>query len=125
MSEKPHRKLIVWQKAMSFVETIYRLTESFPKTEQFGLTTQLRRAAVSIVSNIAEGAARQTSREYLQALYIARGSVSEVDTQLEIAQRLDLITAGQQHSAMEDLDDISRLLNGLMSSKRGAACLTH
>lgn len=125
MSEKPHRKLIVWQKAMSFVETIYRLTESFPKTEQFGLTTQLRRAAVSIVSNIAEGAARQTSREHLQALYIARGSVSEVDTQLEIAQRLHLMTAEQQHSAMEDLDDISRLLNGLMSSKRGTACLTH
>lgn len=118
MSEKPHKKLIVWQKAMAFIEEVYRMTEAFPKEERFGLVAQLRRAAVSIASNIAEGAARRTWKEAIQAFYIARGSVSELDTQLEISHRLHLIDATQYRTATEALDEIGRLLNGLISSKR-------
>ena len=86
MSEKPHKRLIVWQKAMDAVEEMYRLTEHFPSEERFGLVSQMRRASVSIATNIAEGAARQTTKERLQFLFISRGSLSELDTQLEIAE---------------------------------------
>ena len=128
MSEKPHKKLIVWQKAMAFIEQIYRLTETFPTEERFGLVTQMRRASVSIATNIAEGAARQTAKEMLQFLFIARGSLSELDTQIEIAHRLDWISAEQRVSLLGELDDVSRLLNGLMTSKRARSdsySLTH
>lgn len=118
MSEKPHKKLIVWQKAMGFVERVYRLTEQFPSQERFGLVAQLRRAAVSIPSNLAEGAARHFVKEQLQSFYIARGSVSEVDTQLEIAFRLRFLTAAEYAESTTALDDVGRLLNGLLVSKR-------
>ena len=118
MSQRPHRKLIVWQKAMDFVETVYHVTGRFPHEEQFGLVAQLRRAAVSVASNIAEGAARQTMKETLQALYIARGSISELDTQLEIAHRLRFLSEAQWIELLGPLDDMSRLLQGLISSKK-------
>lgn len=82
---KIHRSLEVWQRSINFAERVYGLTASFPKNEDYGLTSQLRRAAISIPSNIAEGAARQTKKEFIQFLYMAAGSASEVDTQLEIA----------------------------------------
>ena len=85
---KPHRKLKVWQAGMDFVVELYRELENFPAREQFGLAAQLRRAAVSIPSNIAEGAARKNTKELVQFLYIARGSLSELDTQLEICFRV-------------------------------------
>jgi len=88
-----HRDLKVWQMAVELVVELYRMTENFPKTEQFGLTAQIRRAAVSIPSNIAEGATRKNTKEYIQFLYIALGSISEIDTQLEIAKRLDYAKA--------------------------------
>ena len=88
MSEKPHKRLIVWQRAMNFIETVYKLTDQFPTSEQFSVVTQLRRAAISVASNIAEGSARQTVKEHLQFFYVARGSISELDTQIEIARRL-------------------------------------
>jgi len=87
-----HKDLEVWKKSLDFVESVYKLTEQFPKTEMYGLTNQMRRAVVSISSNIAEGAARSTKKEFIQFLYIALGSLSEVETQLIIAQRLRYIS---------------------------------
>jgi four helix bundle protein len=89
---KSFRELRVWQLAMELVELIYRLTSKFPKHERYGLTGQLQRAAVSIPSNIAEGHTRQHTKEYLHHLSIAQGSLAEVDTQLEIAARLDYVS---------------------------------
>ena len=83
--EKPHKRLECWKKGIQISKEIYRITDCFPKVEQFGLTSQMRRASVSIPSNIAEGAARHTSKEFTQFLYNAQGSLSELDTQLTIA----------------------------------------
>ena len=88
---KSHKDLEVYKKALSFVTEIYRVTQGFPKEEMYGLTNQIRRASISIPSNIAEGASRQTKKEYSQFLYIALGSNSEVETQLTIAKNLDYI----------------------------------
>ena len=87
-SRRPHERLDVWRDAMALVETVYRLSRSFPDAERFGLTSQVRRCAVSVPSNIAEGAARRSTAEYLRFLSIARGSLSELDTQMQIATRL-------------------------------------
>nr|WP_263625979.1 four helix bundle protein [Xanthomonas campestris] len=86
--ERPHERLTVWRDAMSLVEAIYRLSHDFPDSERFGLTAQMRRAAISVPSNIAEGAARRSTAEYLRYLSMARGSLAELDTQLQIATRL-------------------------------------
>ena len=82
------RELIVWQKSVSFVTEIYKLTEDFPKNEIFGLTSQIRRAAVSVPSNISEGHSRRSSLDYLQFLKISRGSLAELETQLLISKNL-------------------------------------
>ena len=118
MSENPHKRLIAWQKAMDAVEEVYRLTERFPSEERFGLVSQMRRASVSIATNIAEGAARQTAKERLQFFFISRGSLSELDTQLEIAERLDFIQHEQRATTLQGLEEIGRLLNGLITSQR-------
>ena len=109
-----HRDLIVWQKAMNLVTTVYLATENFPKTELYGLTSQIRRAAMSIPANIAEGQGRRLRGEFLQFLGNARGSLLELDTHLEIACRLGFL--GQQvHATLCDqLIEVRRLLNGLM-----------
>jgi len=78
--ERPHKKLDVWQIAMSLVAEVYRITETLPASERFGLTNQIRRAAVSIPSNIAEGARRNTKKEFINFLYMAQGSLGELDT---------------------------------------------
>ena len=83
-----HHELQVWREAIELVEEAYRLTSAFPREELYGLTSQMRRAAVSVPSNIAEGAARQSEREFLQFLIIARGSLSELETQVLIAEKL-------------------------------------
>jgi four helix bundle protein len=88
---KSHKDLKVWQESMDLVIQIYKLAENFPKHEIYGLSSQIRRAAVSIPSNIAEGAGRSGEKEFIRFLYIALGSLSEVETQLEIAFRLDYI----------------------------------
>jgi four helix bundle protein len=111
--EKPHRKLIVWQKAMDLSVLTYQLTETFPKSEQFGLASQMRRCAVSIASNLAEGAARRGRKEMLQFLNIARGSLSELDTQLEIAFRVKHITSQQKADFDALLEEVDRMLYGL------------
>ena len=86
-----HKELKVWQKSMEFVKNVYEITEQFPETEIYGLTSQLRRAAVSIPSNIAEGSARSSDRELIQFLYIAIGSMAEVETQLILARELGFV----------------------------------
>ncbi len=86
-----HRNLMAWQEAMKLVEMVYRITIQFPKEEIFGLTSQIRRCAVSVPSNIAEGAGRNTSRELVQFLGVASGSLAELDTQIEIAARLNYL----------------------------------
>ena len=85
---KTHRDLDVWKKSVSLVTSIYEITKSFPKEEIYGLTNQIRRAAVSVPSNIAEGSARQGNKEFIQFLYIALGSLTELETQLIIARNL-------------------------------------
>ena len=89
--EKPHKKLRAWQLGMEITLDIYRITKVFPPEEKFGLVSQMRRCAVSIPSNLAEGAARKTKKEFLNFLSISQGSLSELDTQLELAKQLDFI----------------------------------
>lgn len=91
MNIQSHKDLKVWQESMLLVEDIYKITSSFPKEELFGLTSQMKRAAISVPSNIAEGSGRKGSAELMRFLYISLGSLSELDTQLEIAERLSFI----------------------------------
>jgi four helix bundle protein len=109
-----HKKLVVWQEAVQLVEIIYRDTRAFPSDETFGLRMQLRRSAVSIPSNIAEGAARMTTGELLQFLGIARGSLAELETQLELAGRLGFLEQAQ--NAFNQVDRVGKLLSALIRS---------
>jgi len=111
---RTHKDLIVWQKAMDFVEEVYKLTNTMPKTEVYGLTSQIRRSAVSIPSNIAEGAARNHSKEFMQFLYVALGSVAELETQLLLAERLQFIPM----APIGNLSEIKKMLLGLIKSKK-------
>ena len=101
-ARRPHERLDVWRDAMDLVEAVYKLSAEFPEAEKFGLTSQLRRASVSIPSNIAEGAARRSTQEYLRFLSIARGSLSELDTQVQIATRLAFT---QPNAPLSELTD--------------------
>jgi four helix bundle protein len=108
------KDLIVWQKAVQLSSDIYRLTASFPPSEQFGITNQMRRATVSIACNFAEGNGRATKGEYVQSLGHARGSNCELQTQLTIAKNLGF-SGKQEHEAADNLSaEISRMLNALM-----------
>ncbi len=111
---KTHRDLDVWKDSMDFVLDIYRITERFPNNEKFGLVPQMRRAGISICSNIAEGAARNHSREFTQFLYIALGSVSEIETQSEIALRLGYLQSIDPEK--ETLDRLRRMLVSLIQA---------
>lgn len=114
MEIKSHKDLKVWQEAMSFVVNVYNVTKYFPKEEQFGLTSQIRRCSISIPSNIAEGAGRKGSKEFCRFLYISLGSLSELETQLEIAYRLEYI---QENSDLkEKIIYIRRMLTKLIKS---------
>jgi four helix bundle protein len=115
-SEKPHRKLKVWQASMDFVVELYKEVEIFPAREKFSITSQLQRAAVSIPSNIAEGAARKSTRELLQFLYVARGSLSELDTQLEICLRIGYLEETVHERLAAKLEEISKMLSALIMS---------
>ncbi len=110
---RTHKDLDVWQKSLDFAETIYNLTENFPSDEKFGLVSQLRRAAVSVTSNIAEGAGRHSSREFAQFLYIALASTSEIETQIILSERLGYIKSGSK-DVLNDLEVIRKLLSGLI-----------
>ncbi|MDB6164592.1 MAG: hypothetical protein JWL98_2024 [Xanthomonadaceae bacterium] len=118
--QRPHERLDVWRDAMSLVESVYRITAGFPDSERLGLTAQLRRAAVGVPSNIAEGAARRSRLEYIRFLSMARGSLSEMDTQLELAHRLGF---AEREPAIADLLDrtfarLNALIRSLDSSQR-------
>ncbi len=112
--EKPHKKLDVWQMAMDLVIEIYRITESFPKEEKYGLSNQLRRAAVSVPSNIAEGAARNTKKEFVNYLHMAQGSLSELDTQLEVAKRLAFLDGKTWENLDRMVHRVDEMLTGLI-----------
>ncbi len=114
---KTHKDLDVWKKSIEFARELYTVTGSFPKEEIFGLTNQLRRAAVSIPSNIAEGAARQTRKEFIQFLHIALGSSAEVETQLILAEKLKLTSADLSY-LKQSLNEIILMLTGLIRSLR-------
>jgi four helix bundle protein len=112
--EKPHRNLEAWKQSMDLAVGVYRATETFASQETYGLTSQIRRAVVSVPSNIAEGAARQTKKEFSNFLHIAQGSLSELDTQIELARRLGFF----HETSWLDLDSrmvqIDKMITGLM-----------
>lgn len=110
---RPHEKLDVWSKAVDFVTEIYRKSKFFPAEEKYGLALQIRRAAVSIPANIAEGAARQSKKEFSHFLSIAQGSCSELETELLIACRLGYIDPSAYSEMRKTLDSIARMLIGL------------
>lgn len=113
---RTHKDLDVWNKSMELAEKLYNLTTNFPKDEQYGLISQIRRSAVSIPSNIAEGAARNSNKEFVQFLYIALGSLSEIETQLLLANRLKFI---QEATLLDDIESIRKMLLGLIKFLKG------
>ncbi len=116
MQLKRYQELIAWQKAIALVTEIYSLTSAFPQAEIYGLTSQLRRATVSVPSNIAEGQGRATKGEFIQFLCHARGSLYEVETQVVISRNLGYLTLEQQESLLAALGELGRILNGLITS---------
>jgi len=116
MTERPHRKLVLWQKAMDFVADAYRLCQGFPASERFGIVSQIQRAAVSVPGNIAEGGARRTRKDYVHFLYNARGSLSELYTLFEIAARLGYVDPPRYPKVQEQTEELSRMLNALIAS---------
>ena len=112
--EKPHKKLEAWKQSMDLAIGVYNATNSFPSKEIYGLTNQARRAVVSIPSNIAEGAARQTKREFSNFLHIAQGSLSELDTQLELAYRLGFLPETSWRELDSRMVEIDKMLTGLI-----------
>ena len=114
--EKPHKKLDVWKLAIELVLDVYGVIKTFPMGEKYNLTDQLRRAVVSIPSNIAEGAARNTKKEFANFLYIAQGSLSELDTQLEIAFKLGYIKSNDFENLELKMDRIGKMISGLIKA---------
>ena len=114
MLKLSHKKLNVWKKSILLVKTIYQVTDEFPIEEKFGLTTQIRRASISTASNIAEGAARKTQKEKMRFYEIARSSVVEIDTQIEIAMVLGILTNSQILDISELLNEFFAMLSGLL-----------
>ena len=119
MAVKSFRESIAWQKAMSLAELVYRLTRDFPDGERYGLTSQLRRASVSIASNIAEGQGRLTTGEFAHFLGMARGSALEVETQLELASRLGFCKdESLQVAAQASAEELVRIVNAILTNLR-------
>ena len=111
-----YRDLVVWQKAMDLVEDVYKRTKRFPREELYGLTSQLRRAVVSVPSNIAEGKARQSTAIYMNHLWIAHGSGAELETQLELGSRVKVVSEKEAAALISDTQEIGRMLKGLVTS---------
>ena len=122
MTVKSYKDLEVWQKAMDMVTMCYQTTKDFPKNEVYGLSSQLQRAAVSIPANIAEGRERKYSKEFVQHLSIAYSSLAELETHIQIAQRLNYINSTKTKQLLEKTAEIGRMINGLRKSieKRGS-----
>ena len=113
MALQNYRELRVWQVAMNLAEQCYLVTKGFPKDEMFGLTTQIRRAAVSVPANIAEGQGRQSTKEFLNHLSIARGSLLELETHLLLSEQVGLLDETRLNSLLAQSDEIGRMLLGL------------
>ena len=111
-----YRDLHVWSRALDWAEAIYKATAGWPRDERFGLTSQARRAAISVASNIAEGAARRTTGEFIQFIGVAQGSLAEVETQIFLARRLGYLSKGSADALLRGSDEISRMLAGLVTS---------
>jgi four helix bundle protein len=120
MPSRNYRDLIAWQKGMDLVESIYRISARFPKEEMYGLTSQIRRAAVSIPSNIAEGQGRASDGELVRFLRFAYGSLCEVETQILIAQRLSYLDGDSVNRLIDQTAEVGRVLNGLIRSKEAS-----
>jgi four helix bundle protein len=116
MQINSYRDLVVWQKGIDLCEFIYRVSAGFPREEIYGLTSQIRRAAVSVPSNIAEGAGRITSGEFIHSVGYARGSLLEVETQLIVAQRLGYLDNNKTNELLQVTNEIGRIANGLIRS---------
>ena len=116
MAGKQYKDLIVWQKAIELVIAIYSVTKTFPQSEQYGLTSQMRRCAVSIPSNIAEGSKRSSRKDYKHFLHIAYGSGAELETQLEITKRLSFGAQDDYNRIDELLEEVMRMLNKLIAT---------
>ena len=113
---KSYKELKVWQKAYNLCIEIYKITRTFPKEELYGLTSQMRRAAVSVPSNIAEGYGRKTTPEYLRSLYIAYGSSCELETQILLSGDLGLMKAEALNKLLADLGEVERMLKALIKA---------
>ncbi len=112
---KPHKQLLVWQKSMDLVVEIYKITELFPMEEKFALTSQIRRAAISVPSNISEGLARNTNKDKIHFLIISKSSLSELDTQLELSERLKFLSDEKFEYINLLLTEVDKLLSGLIN----------
>lgn len=115
MKIRSYKDLMVWQRSMDLVESIYRMTERLPANEQWGLVSQMRRAAVSVPSNIAEGYGRQSSGNYIQFLSISRGSLLELETQIELCIRLKYLSRIDSEKILTDMMEINKMLTSLIS----------
>jgi four helix bundle protein len=113
---KKYNELVACQKAMDLVQMIYKATSQFPNDELYGLTSQIRRAAISVPSNIAEGQGRKSTREFQHHLSIAYGSLMEVETQVLIAERLNYLTQAQTQRLIDYTSEVGRVINGLLNS---------
>lgn len=116
MKSSDYRQLKVWQKAMDLTVEIYSLVNKFPRAENYALSDQMRRSVVSIPSNIAEGQGRNSDKEFVNFLSIARGSLWELETQIEISERLHYIDSGQKNKVYEQTEEIGKMLNALANS---------
>ena len=116
MTSKNYKGLIVWQRSMELVLEIYKITRSFPPEELYSLTAQMKRAAVSIPSNIAEGQGRITSKEFIRFLSMARGSLWELSTQIELCERLHYLDKNQTATIHSMITEIAKMLNALSNS---------
>jgi len=113
---RTYKDLKVWRKSFNLCISVYRVTASFPPAERFGLTAQVRRATVSVPSNIAEGYARETTRDYIRHLWIARGSLAEVETQLMLSRELRMVDLPKLEALLTDVAEVERMLSALIRS---------
>ena len=116
MTITSYRDLKVWQMSVDLAEAVYSLTQDFPKTEVYGLTAQMRRAAVSVPANIAEGHGRETTGAFIQFLRVAQGSLKELETHAIIAQRLDFMSAPAKDKLLGTCDELGKMVRGLIRS---------
>jgi len=120
MNNRPHKNLLVWSEGIELVSLIYKISKLLPDDEKFGIISQMRRAAISVPSNIAEGAARKSNKEFIQFLYIASGSLSELDTLNVTMRKLNYIDQKTYNDMEEKINKVSALLSGLIQKRKSS-----